>query len=83
MTPFDPILQDHEKRLAMLEAARRTLEDQMIVMDAMERRNADKIQDCREWLAEQTLELAERERQQKEWQDRHDLAMNSTTSSTA
>jgi hypothetical protein len=41
------------------------------------------IQDCREWLAEQTLYLAERERQQKEWQDRHDLAMNSTTSSTA
>src|ERR1017187_7486236 len=83
MTPFDPILHDHEKRLAMLEAARRTLEDQMIVMDAMERRNADKIQDCREWLAEQTLYLAERERQQKEWQDRHDLGMNSTTSSTA
>ena len=55
MTPFDPIPHDHAKRLVLLEAARRTLEDQMIVMDAMERRNADKIQDCREWLAEQTL----------------------------
>jgi len=75
MAPFDPILHEHEKRLALLEAARRTLEDQMIVMADLERRDADKIQDCREWLAEQTLYLAERERQHKEWQDHHELAM--------
>ena len=34
MSPFDPILHDHEKRLKMLEASRRDLEDQMVVMAA-------------------------------------------------
>ncbi len=75
MTPLDPILHDHEKRIKLLEDSRRRLEEQMIVMAAMDRRDANTIHECREWLADQTLYLAERERQHKEWDDRHELAM--------
>ncbi len=82
MTPFDPILHDHEKRLKLLEASRRDLEDQMVVMAAMERRTSARIEAFEEFIAEQIQYEIERERKQKEhdrqlkqWQDRHELIM--------
>jgi hypothetical protein len=82
MAPFDPLLHDHEKRLKMLEASRRDLEDQMVVMAAMERRQTARIEAWEEFMAQQIqFELEEKsqreqaQREHKEWQAHHELAM--------
>jgi hypothetical protein len=82
MTPFDPILHDHEKRLKLLETARRTLEDQMIVMAAMERRQTARIEVWEEFLSEQVqyeidqkLKSEQAQREHEEWKAHHELAM--------
>ena len=83
MTPFDPILHEHEKRLKVLEASRRDLEDQMVVMAAMERRQEARIETWEEFLLQQIQyeieEKAKREQAQREheaWKAHHELAMN-------
>jgi hypothetical protein len=75
MTPLDPVLHDHEKRLRALDAAHRKLEDSMIVMAEIERRQTARIDVLDEWMAEQAQFLVEHERQREDWQARHDLAM--------
>jgi|ERR1700691_3439178 glucan phosphorylase len=82
MSPFDPILHDHEKRLKMLEASRRDLEDQMVVMAAMERRQEARIETWEEFMYEQIQaeieQKAKREqaqREHEEWKTHHELAM--------
>jgi len=82
MAPFDPILQDHERRSKRLAASRRALEEQMIALDAMETRHRTRMERFREFIAEQIQYEMERERklkarevQSNEWQDRHELAM--------
>ena len=82
MSPFDPVLHDHEKRLRALDTAHRKLEDSMIVISEIERRQTARIDVLDEWMAEQAQYLVEQERQRKdreqrleEWQARHDLAM--------
>jgi hypothetical protein len=82
VTPFDPILHDHERRMKMLEASRRDLEDQMVVMAAIERRHAANMEEFEEFIAQQVqVELErkkydeERERKDREWKEQHELAM--------
>jgi len=82
MAPFDPILHNHEDRLKALEAARRSLDDSMIVMMEIERRHSAAIKDHEDWLAEEAAYLVEqererkkREREQQEWKSHHELAM--------
>jgi hypothetical protein len=82
MSAFDPILHDHEKRLKLLEASRRDLEDQMIVMAAMERRQTARIEAWEDFMTQQIQfdikEKSKRERAQREhekWESRHELAM--------
>ena len=75
MTPFDPILHDHENRLKLLERSRRELEDQMIVMAAMDRQHSARMETFREFIADQIQYDIERDQKQKEWQERHELAM--------
>ena len=82
MTPFDPILHDHEKRMKLLEASRREMEDQLIVMAARDRRLWAKMQEFEDFVAgevqyqlERAREQKEHERQVKEWQARHELIM--------
>jgi glucan phosphorylase len=82
MTPFDPILHDHEKRLKVLEASRRDLEDQLVVMAAMERKHAATRETWEEFLAQQVqYEIEEKnkrerdQREHKDWQAHHELAM--------
>jgi hypothetical protein len=61
LTPFDPILHDHERRLKLLEASRRDLEDQMVVMAAMERKHAATVEAWEEFLSQQVLDKGERQ----------------------
>ena len=81
MAPFDPVLHDHEKRLRALDAAHRKLEDSMIVMGEIERRQSARIEALDEWVAEQAQYLIdkrqenERERKLDEWRAHHDMAM--------
>jgi hypothetical protein len=75
MAPFDPILHDHEKRFKMLEAARRDLEDQMVVMAAIERRHAATMEDWEEFLSERVQYELEEKKRDDEWKARHELAM--------
>jgi len=82
MTPFDPILHDHEKRIKLLEESRRQLEDQMIVMAAMERRHAANMEEFEEFIAQQIQYELERKRDEiecdrkdREWKARHELLM--------
>ena len=82
MTPFDPILHDHERRLKMLEAARREMEDQLIVLDAIDRRHTARIEAWDEFLAQQIdYEIEEKrkreqaQREHEEWKSHHELAM--------
>jgi hypothetical protein len=82
MTPFDPILHDHEKRLKMLETSRRDLEDQLVVMAAMERRQTARIETWDDFMAQQIQfdieEKSKREQAQREheaWKTHHELAM--------
>jgi hypothetical protein len=75
MTPFDPILHEHEKRMAMMAGLRRNLKNQMIAMDAIERRHAATMKAWEELIAERIdYELEERKRDQ-EWKAYHELAM--------
>jgi soluble cytochrome b562 len=75
MTPFDPILRDHEKRLKMLEASRRDLEDQMVVMAAMERKHAATVEVWEEFLAQQIQYEIDQKKRDEEWKAHHELAM--------
>lgn len=71
MATFDPILHEHEKRLAVLETARRKLEDSMIVMAELERPQSSRTEAMDELLAAQTQSLID----QKRWKTQHELAM--------
>jgi hypothetical protein len=75
MAPFDPVLHDHEKRLRALDTAHRKLEDSMIVISEIERRQTARIDVLDEWMAEQAQYLVEQERQRVDWQAQHELAM--------
>lgn len=75
MTPFDPILHEHEKRLKMLEASRRDLEDQMVVMAALERKHAATMEAWEEFLSERIQYELEEKKRDKEWKSHHELAM--------
>jgi len=75
MTPFDPILHDHEKRLKMLEASRRDMEDQLIVLDAIDRRQTARIEAFEEFVAEQIQFEIEQKKRDEEWKAEHKLAM--------
>jgi len=74
MTPLDPVLHDHEKRLKELEASRRSLEDQMIVMAALERKHAASIEAFEEFIAGQIQYEIEHEQKRKTYQQEHELA---------
>lgn len=75
MTPFDPILHEHEQRIARLEASRRTMEDQLVVMAAVDRRLDATIARFTEFLDEQVVyEIAEKKRDD-DWKAHHELAM--------
>ena len=75
MAPFDPILHDHEKRLKMLEASRRDLEDQLVVMAAMERKHAATREAWEEFLAQQIEYEIEQKKRDEAWKVHHELAM--------
>jgi hypothetical protein len=75
MAPFDPILHDHEKRLKLLEASRRDLEDQMVVMAAMERKHAATREAWEEFMAQQVAYEIERKKRDDEWKAHHEFAM--------
>jgi hypothetical protein len=89
MTPFDPILHEHEQRIARLEASRRTMEDQLVVMAAVDRRLDATVARFTKFLDEQVAyEIAEKKRdddwkarheqwqsRQEEWKAHHELAM--------
>ena len=75
MTPFDPILHEHEKRLKLLEASRRDMEDQMVVMAAMARRQSARIEAFEEFLYEQIQVEIEQKKRDEEWKAHHELAM--------
>lgn len=82
MTPFDPILHDHEKRIKMLEAVRRNMEDQLIVLDAIQRKQAARIEKWEEFLSDRIdFELEQKKRedqwkaQDEEWRAYHELKM--------
>jgi hypothetical protein len=72
MTPFDPILHDHEKRLALLEASRRSLEDQMVVMAAMERRQTARIETWDEFMSDQIQYEIEQKKRDEAWKAQHE-----------
>ena len=72
MIPFDPILHDHEKRLKLLEASRRTLEDQMVVMAAMERRQTARIEVWDEFISDQIQFEIEQKKRDEEWKAKHE-----------
>jgi hypothetical protein len=75
MTPFDPVLHDHEKRLKALEESRRSLEGQLIVMDALERKHAARMEAFDQFLAQQIQYEIEHEQQSQTYQQEHELAM--------
>ncbi|HUE04026.1 MAG TPA: hypothetical protein VMR62_31030 [Bryobacteraceae bacterium] len=72
MTPFDPILHDHEKRIKLLEASRRDLEEQMIVMAAIERKHGATMEAWEEFLAEQIQREIEQKKRDEEWKAKHE-----------
>lgn len=75
MTPLDPILRDHEKRMTALEAARRRMEDDLIVMDAIQRRHAANMEAFEDFIAQQIEYEMERDRKHEDWKAHHELAM--------
>ena len=74
MTPFDPILPTTSSASKLLEAARRDMEDQMVVM-AMERKHAATREAWEESLAQQVVYQIEQKKRDEEWEAHHELAM--------
>jgi hypothetical protein len=75
MTSFDPILHDHEKRMAIMAGVRRNLENQMIAMDAIERKHATTMKAWEELLACRIDYEMEEKKRDQEWKAHHELAM--------
>ncbi|HXM43142.1 MAG TPA: hypothetical protein VN924_18035 [Bryobacteraceae bacterium] len=75
MAPFDPILHDHEKRLKVLEASRRSLEDQMVVMAALERKHAATMEAWQDFLSERIQYDLEEKKRDDDWKAHHEVAM--------
>jgi flagellar biosynthesis chaperone FliJ len=71
-------LKDHEERIARLEAARRELEDSLIVMAHLETKSAARVKEHAEFIAgheqairEHTEFIAHHERVMREIDDKH------------
>jgi hypothetical protein len=72
MAPFDPILHDHEKRIKLLETSRRDLEDQLVVMAAIERKHAATVEIWEEFMAQQIQYEIEQKKRDEQWKAQHE-----------
>jgi hypothetical protein len=75
MAPFDPLLHDHEKRLGLMEGVRRDLEEQMVRMDAVERKHAATREVWNTLPGQRVVYQADPKRRHDEWWAYHRRAM--------